>query len=98
MADIFIPDFEVGSKVLVQDESVRRGRSKKLEADHVGSYEVIRIEEPNLVLRTRKNKEMKIHANRAVIFRMITDAGDATSTSLQQGRPTASGRLLRISI
>lgn len=64
----FVPKFEVGSKVLVQDESVRRGRSKKLEAAYVGPYEIIRIEEPNLVLRTRKNKEMKIHANRAKLF------------------------------
>jgi hypothetical protein len=48
--------------------SVRRGRSKKLEAPYVGPYEIIRIEEPNLVLRTRGGKELKIHANRAKLF------------------------------
>jgi transposase InsO family protein len=65
---VFDPKFEVGSKVLVQDESVRRGRSKKLGAAYVGPYEVIRVEGPNLVLRTRKGREMKIHANRAKLF------------------------------
>jgi transposase InsO family protein len=65
---VFVPKFEIGNKVLVKDESVRRGRSKKLEAAYIGPYEIIRIEGPNLVLRTRKGKEMKIHANRAKLF------------------------------
>jgi transposase InsO family protein len=65
---VFVPKFEIGSKVLVKDESVRRGRSKKLEAPYVGPYEIIKIEGPNLVLRTRKGKEIKIHANRAKLF------------------------------
>jgi hypothetical protein len=62
---VFIPKFEIGSKVLVKDESVRFGRSKKLEAAYVGPYEITRTEGPNLVLCTRKGKEIKIHANRA---------------------------------
>jgi hypothetical protein len=66
--NVHIPKFEVGSMVLVRDESVRRGRSKKLEAAYVGPYEILRIEGPNLVLRTRRSKELKIHANRAKLF------------------------------
>jgi hypothetical protein len=46
----YVPKFEVGNFVLVKDESVRRGRSKKLEAAYIGPYEVIRIEGPNLVV------------------------------------------------
>jgi hypothetical protein len=65
---VFVPKFETGNKVLVKAESVRRGRSKKLEAAYIGPYEIVRIEGPNLVLRTRKGKEMKIHANRAKLF------------------------------
>ena len=61
--NVHIPKFEVGSMVLVRDESVRRGRSKKLEAAYVGPYEILRIEGPNLVLCTRRSKELKIHAN-----------------------------------
>jgi hypothetical protein len=48
--------------------SVHRGRSKKLEAPYVGPHEIIKIDGPNLMLRTRKEKEMKIHANRAKLF------------------------------
>jgi hypothetical protein len=67
---IFIPEFEIRTQMLVNDESVRRSRSKKLhvEASYIGPYEIIRVEGPNLVLRTRKGKEMKIHANRAKVF------------------------------
>jgi hypothetical protein len=65
---VFVPNFEVGTKVLVKDESVRRGRSKKLEAAYVGPYEIIRIEGPNLVWHTKKASVMKIHANRAKLF------------------------------
>lgn len=54
--------------VLVQDESVRRGRSKKLERAYIGPYEIISIEGPNLILRTKHSKELKIHANRAKLF------------------------------
>jgi hypothetical protein len=40
---VVVPNSEVGSKVLVKDESVRRGRSNKLEAAYVGPYEIIKI-------------------------------------------------------
>jgi hypothetical protein len=31
---IFIPKFEVGGKVIVSDESSRRGRSRKLDSEY----------------------------------------------------------------
>jgi hypothetical protein len=65
---VFVPNFEVGSKVPIKDDSVHRGRSMKLEAAYVGPYEIIRIKGPNLVLRTKKASEIKIHANRAKLF------------------------------
>jgi hypothetical protein len=54
--------------VLVLVETVRRGRSKKLEAAYIGPYEILRIEGPNLVLCTRLSKELKIPASRAKLF------------------------------
>jgi len=53
---------------LVKDESVRRGRSKKLEAPYVGPYEIVGIEGSNLILQTKQSKVLKIHANRAKPF------------------------------
>jgi hypothetical protein len=58
---------------LVKDESVRRGRSKKLEAPYIGPHEIIGIEEPNLILRTKRSKKLKIHANRAKLFFCLFD-------------------------
>ena len=70
-----VPRFKIGQQVLVKDESVRIGRSKKLEAPYVGPYEIVKIEGPNLLLRTKRSKTMKIHANRAKpFFCLIADA------------------------
>ena len=63
-----MPRFKIGQQVLVKDESVRTGRSKKLEAPYVGPYEIVKIEGPNLLLRTKRSKIMKIHANQAKPF------------------------------
>ena len=65
---VYVPKFKIGEQVLLKDESVRRGRSKKLEAPYVGPYEIIGIEGPNLLLRTKRSKTLKIHANRAKQF------------------------------
>jgi hypothetical protein len=65
---VHVPKFKIGEQVLVKDESVRRGKSKKLEAPYVGSYEIVGIEGPNLLLRPRRSKTLKIHANRAKLF------------------------------
>jgi hypothetical protein len=62
------PKFEIGTKVLAKDKSVCCGQLKKLEAAYIGPYEIINIEGPNLVLCTRKGKEMEIHTNRAKVF------------------------------
>jgi hypothetical protein len=63
-----IQNFEVGSFVLIKDESVRRGRSKKLEAAYIGPYEIVRIEGSNFALRTKRSKEIKVHENRVKPF------------------------------
>jgi hypothetical protein len=42
---VHVPHFQIRDQVLVKDESVRRGRSKKLEAPYVGPYEIIGIED-----------------------------------------------------
>ena len=63
-----VPKFEIDEQVLVKDESVRRGRSQKLEAPYVGPYEIVGIEGPNLLVRTKRSKVLKIHANRAKLF------------------------------
>ena len=65
---VHVPKFKIGEKVLVKDESVRRGRSKKLETPYVGPYEIVGIEGPNLLLRARRSNTLKIHANRAKLF------------------------------
>jgi hypothetical protein len=52
-----VPKFQVGSFLLVKDESVCRGRSKKLEAAYIPPYEVIRIGGPNFVVRTKERKK-----------------------------------------
>jgi len=63
-----VPKFEIGEKVLVKDKSVCRGRSKNQEAPYVGPYEIVRIEGLNFILRTKRSKVLKIHANRAKPF------------------------------
>jgi hypothetical protein len=65
---VHVPKFEIGEQVLVKDESVRRGRSKKLEAAYVGPYLIVGIEGPNLILQTKRSKILKIHANRAKLY------------------------------
>ena len=58
----------------MKNESVRRGRSKKLEVPYVGLYEIVGIEGPNSLLRTKRSKVLKIHANQAKpFFCLITD-------------------------
>jgi hypothetical protein len=59
--------FKPGDKVLLFDESVRRGRSKKLSAQWIGPYVVSSVEGVNVVI-TRKRKLIKVHANRLKLF------------------------------
>jgi hypothetical protein len=65
---VYAPKFKIGEQVLVKDESVRRGRSKKLEAPYSGPYEIVGIEGQNLLLRTKRSKTLKIHASQAKLI------------------------------
>lgn len=65
---VHVPKFEICEQVLMIDESFRRERSMKLEAPYVGPYEIVRIEELNLLVRTKRSKVLKIQANRAKLF------------------------------
>jgi hypothetical protein len=49
-----VPKFEIGEKVFVKDKSVPKERSKNLEVPYVGRHEIVGIEGPNLLLRTKR--------------------------------------------
>lgn len=59
--------FQPGDKVLLFDETLRRGRSQKLQTQWRGPYEVIKVNEPNVTIKI-KNKDYKVHANRLKHF------------------------------
>jgi len=54
----------VGDKVLLYDETVRRGRSRKLSAQWIGPYEVIEVDRVNATIK----KGQKVHINRLKPF------------------------------
>ena len=58
-----IPTIQVGQKILIFDEAVRRGRSKKLSPQYIGPYDVLAVEGVNLVIK-RGRSTQKIHVNR----------------------------------
>ena len=58
-----IPDIQVGQKVLISDETVRRGRSKKLSPQYLGPYEVLAIEGVNVTIKKGRAIQ-KVHVNR----------------------------------
>jgi len=58
---------QVGDKVLLFDESVRRGRSKKLSAQWVGPYVVLAVEGVNATIK-RGRSAIKVHLNRLKPF------------------------------
>jgi hypothetical protein len=50
-------EIKVGQKILLLDETVRRGRSKKLSPQYIGPYEILEGEGVNVVIkRGRSNK------------------------------------------
>jgi hypothetical protein len=61
------PDVQVGQKVLIYDETVRRGRSKKLSPQYIGPYEVLAVEGVNVVIRKGRATQ-KVHVNRVRPF------------------------------
>jgi hypothetical protein len=62
-----VPLFVVGDKVLLHDESVRRGRSSKLSQQRIGPYE-IPMDDVNVTLKLPRNRILKVHANRLKPF------------------------------
>jgi transposase InsO family protein len=58
---------KVGDKVLLYDETVRRGRSKKLSSQWIGPYEVMDIDRVNATIK-RGRKLNKVHVNRLKPF------------------------------
>ena len=61
------PDIQVGQKVLLFDETVRRGRSKKLSPQYVGPYEVLATEGVNVTIKKGRTTQ-KVHVNRVRPF------------------------------
>ena len=57
----------VGDKVLLFDETVRRGRSRKLSSQWIGPYEVVEVNRVNATIR-KGRKLMKVHLNRLKHF------------------------------
>jgi hypothetical protein len=51
-----------GDKVLLYDESLRRGRSRKLSAQWAGPYEVLAVDGVNATIKRGKNTT-KFHVN-----------------------------------
>jgi hypothetical protein len=58
---------KVGDKVLLFDESVRRGRSKKLRAKWMRPYVVLAVEGVNATIKRGRNA-VKVHLNRLKPF------------------------------
>jgi hypothetical protein len=53
---------QVGDKVLLFDETVRRGRSRTLSAQWIGPYKITEIDKVNANI-TRGRKSTKVHVN-----------------------------------
>jgi len=60
--------FKIGEKVLLKDETLRRGRSKKLEAPWTGPYRITeKVSDVNYKIQI-KRKTICVHANRLKPF------------------------------
>jgi hypothetical protein len=57
----------IGDKVLLYDETVRRGRSRKLSAQWIGPYEVIGVDRVNATIK-KGRRAQKVHINRLKPF------------------------------
>jgi hypothetical protein len=58
---------QVGYKVLLFDEMVRRGRSRKLRAQWIGPYTITEIDKVNATI-AKGRKLTKVHINRLKPF------------------------------
>ena len=60
--------FRVGDQVLLHDETVRRGRSKKLDSQWIGPYVILeKHNDVNYTIKI-KRKMLRVHANRLKAF------------------------------
>jgi hypothetical protein len=53
---------KVGDRILLFDESVRRGRSKKLTAKWIGPHAVLAVDGVNATIKRGRNS-IKVHVN-----------------------------------
>jgi transposase InsO family protein len=60
-------ELQVGDRVLLYDETVRRGRSKKLSSQWIGPYEIVAIDKVNVTIK-RGKRVQKVHVNRIKPF------------------------------
>jgi hypothetical protein len=60
-------ELHVGDKVLLYDETVRRGRSKKLSSQWIGPYETVTVDRVNATIKRGKRLQ-KVHINRVNPF------------------------------
>jgi len=63
MTDSELSDIQVGQRVLIFDETIRRGRSKKVSPQYLGPYEVLAVEGVNVILKKGRSAQ-KVHVNR----------------------------------
>jgi len=63
MTDSELSDIQVGQRVLIFDETIRRGRSKKVSPQYLGPYEVLAVEGVNVILKKGRSSQ-KVHVNR----------------------------------
>ena len=60
-------EIQVGQKILLFDETVRRRRSKKLSLQYIGPYEVLAVDGVNVTSRKGRTTQ-KVHVNRVRPF------------------------------
>jgi hypothetical protein len=61
--------FREGDLVLLLQQNVRRGRSKKLSSPWIGPYIVVEVSGVNCILRSgTKRRTFKVHSNRLKLF------------------------------
>ena len=57
----------MGDKVLLYDETVQWGRSRKLSSQWIGPYEVVELNKMNDIIR-KGHKLIKVHVNQLKPF------------------------------
>ena len=65
--NVRLTKFQVGSKVVLFDETVRRGRSRKLSAQWIGPYTIAEMDGENATI-VKGRKFIKVHVNRLKPF------------------------------